>query len=895
MVAAGRERTAMEIDHGRVLDALPAMVWAALPEGRIDFANRRWSEYTGLSFDEARGWDWQAVVNPDDLLKLLERWQSILASGEPGDIKARVRRFDGQYRWHLFHCNPLRDDTGRITRWCGVATDVDDFRRAEEALRESERQSRLIVDTIPGLVAVFGPRGEVEGLNKQFLEYLGQTQEEFANWATNGTVHPDDLVRHIDTLKRSLNSGLPIDFETRLRRFDNVYRWVQIRGDAARDGSGKIVRWYCLMIDVDERKHAEEALAASERNLQLTIDTIPALAWSARLNGTADFLSRHYLDYLGLSAEQVPGWSWASAVHPDDLSGLASTWQAILSSGKPGEAEARLRRSDGEYRWFLFRANPLRDDRGNIVKWYGVNTDIEDRKRSDEGFRAIVETTPECVKVVARDGTVVRTNAAGAVMAGVPSVDDVVGQSFFEFVAPEHRAQYREFHEKVCAGQKGFLEFDIISLQGVRRHMETHAAPLPNSDGSTVQLGVTRDITERKQTEERLRRSEAFLAEGQYLARMGNLSWNVTSGEIIWSEPLYRIFEFEPGTVVTLDRIASRVHPEDMSLMVDMVERAQRGESDFEYQHRIVLPDRSIKHLHLIAHRARDHADQVEYIGAVLDVTQRQISEEALEKLRSELAQVTRIMSLGALTASIAHEVNQPLAGIITNAGTCLRMLAADPPNIDGARETARRTIRDGNRAADVIARLRALFSKKAVAIEPVNLNEAVREVIALSWGDLQRRCVVLRTELADGLPLVGGDRIQLQQVIMNLLRNAADAMSNVEDRPRRLLIQTIPDQGDHVRLSVQDTGVGFGPQGAEKLFDAFYTTKSDGMGIGLSVSRSIIESHSGRLWAEANDGPGATFSFSIPEYSRDDLPVQESGAIRAPVTSRAQNAAGIS
>ena len=222
------------------------------------------------------------------------------------------------------------------------------------------------------------------------------------------------------------------------------------------------------------------------------------------------------------------------------------------------------------------------------------------------------------------------------------------------------------------------------------------------------------------------------------------------------------------------------------------------------------MPDQSVKYLHLIGHRVAKKPDQMEYVGAVHDVTQRRLSEEALEKVRSELAHVTRIVSLGVLTASIAHEVNQPLSGIITNAGTCLRMLAADPPNIDGARETARRTIRDGNRAADVIARLRALFGKRAATIEPVDLNEAAREVIALLSSDLQRSRVVLRTEFADGLPPVGGDRVQLQQVIMNLLRNAADAMSGVDDRPRRLLIRTEPDENNQVRLSVQDAGRRF-------------------------------------------------------------------------------------
>jgi signal transduction histidine kinase len=237
----------------------------------------------------------------------------------------------------------------------------------------------------------------------------------------------------------------------------------------------------------------------------------------------------------------------------------------------------------------------------------------------------------------------------------------------------------------------------------------------------------------------------------------------------------------------------------------------------------------------------------------------------ARDQARSELAHVAKAMSLGTLAASIAHELNQPLSGIVTNASTCQRMLAAVPPNIDGALETARRTIRDANRASEVITRLRALFNRKETATESVDLNEATREMIALSLSGLQRNEVIVRAELADNLPPVTGDRIQLQQVILNLLRNAADAMSTIDNRPRKLLVRTERAEGNQVRLSVKDSGVGFTPQAADKIFEAFYTTKTDGMGMGLSISRSIIEAHQGRLWATPNDGPGSTFSFAIP------------------------------
>lgn len=378
---------------------------------------------------------------------------------------------------------------------------------------------------------------------------------------------------------------------------------------------------------------------------------------------------------------------------------------------------------------------------------------------------------------------------------------------------------------------------------------------------------LRKEIAERRRAEEALKRTEVFLAEGQRLSSTGSFVWCLANDEITWSDELYRIFELDPP--ITPARIRTRVHPDDLSLFEKMVEQARNGAENFEWQYRLVMPDGSIKYLHAVAQATRDHDGQLEYIAAVQDVTERRDAEEALDKARSQLSNVARVMSLGTLTASIAHEVNQPLSGIITNASTCLRMLNADPPNIDGARETARRTIRDGNRASDVITRLRSLFGKKNAPMEAVDLNEAAREVIALSSGELQRSRVLLRSELDSEISFVTGDRVQLQQVILNLLRNASEAMSTIDDRPRELLIKTERDEGDVVRLSVRDTGVGFDPKARDRLFEAFYTTKSDGMGMGLSVSRSIIESHSGRLWAEPNAGPGATFSFSIPCQTR--------------------------
>jgi signal transduction histidine kinase len=265
------------------------------------------------------------------------------------------------------------------------------------------------------------------------------------------------------------------------------------------------------------------------------------------------------------------------------------------------------------------------------------------------------------------------------------------------------------------------------------------------------------------------------------------------------------------------------------------------------------------------------------FIGAIQDVTENKVAEEALNKARAELAHMARVTTLSALTASIAHEVNQPLSGIITNASTCLRMLAADPPNLDGARATVQRTIRDGNRASEVIQRLRALFARKPPRMQPVDLNDAAREVLVLSSSELHSSRVILQTDFDDDLPPVTGDRVQIQQVILNLILNATEAMREVDDRSRNLLVATARDDVNRVRLSVRDCGVGVDPQTLEKLFEAFYTTKAQGMGIGLSISRSIIENHGGRLWASTHDGPGATFSFSIPCTSEPPPALEDS------------------
>ena len=605
----------------------------------------------------------------------------------------------------------------------------------------------------------------------------------------------------------------------------------------------------------------------------------------------------------------------AATIHPDDLPNFITAWREAVETGRSYDVEGRRRRGDGAYRWFHMRGFPLRDMAERIVLWYLLETDIDDRKRAE----ALLAGEKRLLEMVARGGSLsdvlaaicrfVESMASGCYCSVV--LVDPTGARLEHAVAPSLPVSFiasingapvnvdagpcamaANLNEQVIAGD---LASDTRWAERSWRPVAlTHglqacwSTPIPSSAGKILgsfaiyyneprtptpcEQALIEQFThiasialERAQSDAALKRSEAFLAEAQRLSSTGSFSWHYETEESTWSEQLYRIFEFEQGAPITFELIASRIHPDDIPSWHERIERARSGHSDFEHEHRLQMPDRSIKHLHVVAHATRDQNGRLEYIGAIQDVTERRLSEEALGKVRSELAHVARVTSLGALTASIAHEVNQPLSGIITNASTCLRMLAADPPNIDGARETARRTIRDGNRASDVITRLRALFSKRDVAAESVDLNDATQEVIALLRSELQGSRMIVRTELADHLSPVAGDRVQIQQVILNLLRNASDAMRGVDDRPRTLLIRTGEDEDDRVRLSVQDAGLGFEPQTASRLFEPFYTTEPGGMGIGLSVSRSIIENHHGRLWAAPNDGPGATFSFSIP------------------------------
>jgi PAS domain S-box-containing protein len=487
-------------------------------------------------------------------------------------------------------------------------------------------------------------------------------------------------------------------------------------------------------------------LQSSEDQLRRVINTIPALVISALPDGTLDFVNERMVEYTGSSIGDLSGWNWAEIVHPDDLRPQAAAWRKALECGQPMDAEVRIRRADGEYRWFLARNVPLRDDLGNIVRWYGTIIDIEDRKR----------------------------------------------------------------------------------------------------------------------VEAQLQRSEAYLAEAQRLSHTGSFGRNVSSGEIHWSDETYRIFEIDQSVKPTLELLFEGIHPDDRHHVQQTIDRATGERIDFDIECRFLRPDGLVKYLHIVAQALEHASGGLEFVGAVTDITERKRSEEALRLAQDDLARINRATTMGELTASLAHELSQPISGAMTNANVCLRSLERDTADLDAVRKAVSRIARDAQRAAEIIGRIRSQFERGALNRGAVDVNEIIPETITLLRDEAARYKISVRTELAADLPQIVADRVQLQQVAMNLIINSIEAMKDV-DGIREMIIKSQRAENEQILVSFSDTGIGLPPQLAEQIFDPFFTTKPHGTGMGLRISRSIIESHGGRLWAVGSTGRGATFHLNLP------------------------------
>ena len=559
---------------------------------------------------------------------------------------------------------------------------------------------------------------------------------------------PETWTRLEQMLQTARQKKINFDGEFPIILPDRSNRMLRIVGHPVLNAAGDIVEFVGTTIDITEQREARVALhqafdetKKSEDRLREIISTIPALAWSTLPDGAAEFLNQRWLDYTGRSAEQALNWEWKVAIHPDDLPGMLQRYGEALDSGQSFELEGRLRRFDGEFRWFLFRGSPFRDESGKLVRWYGTNTDIEDRKRAEELLRASEQNLRLIVNSI--PGQVYTRSAGGELERVNQPILDYTGKTLEEL---------KEW-------------------------------PVVHPDDAARVVGL----------------------------------WNYS---ILTGSPL------------------------------DAEVRVRRADGVYRWFHARGLP-------------LRDTGGHVvRWYSLLTDIEDRKNAEEALRIAQERLSTASQLATVAELAASIAHDVNQPLSAVVANGHACLRWLSAQPPNLAKAQEAAERIVRDGKDAGEVVRRVRSLFKRTAVDKVALDLNEVIGEVLRHLRGETARRRVTVETDLESDLPPVRGDRVKLQQLVLNLFLNGLEAVDPVVDSPRKLFVRSKRQDPETALVEIRDYGVGI--EAPDRVFEAFFTTKENGMGMGLAICRSIIDAHNDRLWARG-ETPGATFCFTLP------------------------------
>jgi PAS domain S-box-containing protein len=610
-----------------------------------------------------------------------------------------------------------------------------------------------------------------------------------------------------------------------------------------------------------------------ELPLRGVMDTIPGLVWSALPDGDVEFCNQRWLDYTGMSFNEIKGWGWAAAIHPQDITDLREGWRTALVRSNSLEAEARMRRADGCYRWFLIQAVPLRDSGGRIIRWYGTNTDVEELKLAQEELQKqtsrldqLFEQAPEAVAVLSTDDRIVRVNKEFTRMFGYEP-DEVLQRPINDLIVPEAEIESSRAYTRLLK-QGGRVEVETVRRRKDGTQIDVSLLAIsvrtPSSE-QVVNYAIYRDITERKRADERLRESEARF---QAMAD--------TAPVLIWmtgTDGLCNYFnkpwlEFTGGTMeqeVGTGWIEG-VHPDDVQACFDGFLPAFHARKPFRMEYRLRRADGEYRWLMESGiPRYTGAGEFAGYIGSNIDITdlKRAAAErQRLHELEADLAHINRVSMMGELAASLAHEIKQPIAAALTDAKTCLRWLRRDTPDVAEGCEAASRMINDATRAAEVIDRVRSLYRRDTSDRELLDINEIIREMSVLLHDKANRTSISIRTELDSRLPLITADRVQLRQVLMNLVLNAIEAM---KDANGELTITSKRTAESQLLVSVSDSGIGLPVGEVDRIFEAFFTTKEQGTGIGLSISRRIIESHGGSLWACANTDRGATFQFTLP------------------------------
>jgi PAS domain S-box-containing protein len=622
-----------------------------------------------------------------------------------------------------------------------------------------------------------------------------------------------------------------------------------------------------------ERKKADEKLRRSEAYLTEAQRLSQTGSFGCTLSTGEMFWSEETFRIYGYDRSTQPAVERVlQRVHPEDKPLVQEQIDRASREGKDCHVECRLLLPDESVKHVRIVARPAKNESG-IIEFIGAVMDVTATKQAEQKLRRSEAYLAEAQKLShtgsfgwdVSSGEIYWSRETFRIFEYEPTAKVTI-ELMMQRTHPEDRSAVRDLIDRVSRERTPFdLEHRLLMPDGSVKYLRVVGHPSPDERGSFEFVGAITDITESRRAEEALRRSESYLAEAQRFTHTGSWVWQVERRDAVHlSEEWYRIYGFDPekGPPAWEERL-QRIHPGDRDKWQGAIDRAIAEKSEYEVEFRILLPDGTVKYLHTVGHPVLNASgDLVEFVGSSTDITERKHAEEALREAQANLARVSRVTTMGELTASLAHEIKQPIFAASADAETCLRWLARDPPDVAEAQEAALRLIKDVSRASDIIGSISLLFKKGVLQREVVDVNELVREMIVLLRGEANRYSIWMRTELAPDLPKIAADRVQLQQVLMNLMLNAIEAM---KDTAGELTIKTEVSQGGQLLISVSDTGVGLPNEKTEQIFDPFFTTKLQGSGMGLSISRSIVESHAGHLWATANSGRGATFYFTLP------------------------------
>jgi PAS domain S-box-containing protein len=649
-----------------VVDTIPTLAWSAGPDGSADFFNQRWLDYTGLSAKQALGWGWEVAIHPADLPRILETFRDALNSVKPYEVEGRFRRFDGEFRWFLFRASPLCDDSGKVVKWYGTNTDIEDRKRAEDALRSHEQNLRLLVDTIPGHIVTTTPTGEIELLNRRVLEYFDKTPEELVNWRSSDAIHPDDLALTIAALTRAIQTGEPYEREHRLRRADGAYRWFHTRGLALRDKEGRIVRWYLLPIDVDDRRRAEEALRKSEERWRSVFENSAIGVALTDLNGRFLTTNHVFQAMVGYTEEELRAVSFADLAHEDyRQANWALVTELVEGKRRQFQIEEKYRRKDGSSIWVSNNVSLVPGTERVPRFIMALSEDITQRKRAEEKLRrseadlldAQRMSRTGSLKIDISSGTVTGSPQVFRIFGVMPGEDTSTPEFWLGRTHPDDQKRVRELFDRSITQKTDFdADYRIVLPDGAIKYLHSIGHPSLNESGNLVEFGGTIiDITERKQREEALRRSEGYLAEAQKLTHTGSWAAQVSQKEpvywsnVYWSKEMYRIFGLDPGpTPPSPMEVVRQLHPEDAPYHPGVVERAIRDGTDFEMDFRLLLPDGAAKYIHVVGHPVVNASgDVIELVGTAMDVTEQHESRAALqaafEQIKAERTELRRM------------------------------------------------------------------------------------------------------------------------------------------------------------------------------------------------------------------------------------------------------------